>query len=202
MKEEKKRHQKDVVLFIQQNQRIEPEIGYFKPICNILIVDMCFLKQGKAKQTGRQISRAAMITLSPSPFFIICHPKSEDAAPICLKQGCLLSSNYQQMHGAITAQRLYLLLTPCGSVENGTALPVSQLVAMVTHPTSLPRIPASCELAMVAKKKSYKNNMDKKEDRGRKINDDHTQLLIYTLMICCSNKAHVYGLLGNKASLD
>lgn len=85
-------------------------------LVNILIMGMGLLKLRKAKKTGqhwlKQKSKAAMITLSPSLFSIISHPRSENAAPICPKQGCLLSSQYQQIHRAITAKRLYPLLIP------------------------------------------------------------------------------------------
>lgn len=72
------------------------------------------------------------------------------------------------MHGAITAQRRHPLLNPCGPSTNGTALLVSQLVAMVTHPTSLACIPPCFLRAGNGGKKELQNKIEDKQERWMK----------------------------------
>lgn len=86
----------------------------------------------------------------------------------------LVSTNTKSYHTLVAASAT----DPLWLNENGTALPVSQLVAMVTHPTSLACIPP-CFLRAGngGKKGSYKNNMEETRRRQR---EDGTKLFRHT----------------------
>lgn len=178
-------------------------------LVNILIMGMGLLKLGKAKKTGqhwlKQKSKAAMITLSPSLFSIISHPRSENAAPICPKQGCLLSSQYQQIHRAITAKRLYPLLIPLWLKEKWYS-PARESACCYgntshlgcSHPT----------LHHVNWQWRYKKKKELQKQQGGQMRRQRTgremmlrQTYIHTL-ICWSHEAHVQELLGDTESLD
>lgn len=99
---------------------------------------------GLLKQGTTTTNRAASIQgiqsshdRPPPPFLHHHPPRSEDAAPLWQEQGCLrhppVSTKAQSFHSSVAASAADTLWLSA----NGTVLPVSQLVAMATHPTSL-----------------------------------------------------------------
>lgn len=169
-------------------------------------MDTGLLKQGKAQQIGQhrlKQYKEAMITLSPSSFSIIIHPSLRMLHLFAQNRGVSYppsinkSTKPSQLSGCICYWRpvaQYKWYSPAS--ESACCY------GNTSHLTCSHANPASCELAMVPRKKKKKkdNREDKSEDRVQEENWCSDRY-ICTLMICWSNKAHVYRL-SNEESLD